>query len=180
MGNKTTVFVIGAGAGVDLNMPLGNELTAKIARALRVTKEAKFGGLKFTGDALIRDALTTQITQVEKHRDMGDYLKACEKIVRAMPLVESIDNFIDLRKDEPKIVRCAKLGPLLHGERRSDSKQQWKALVQSCHLNSQGRPQSDIKGRSRSGLFFAELFLRTSKLPVLYGSKPSNPSVDCD
>ena len=104
-----TVFVIGAGANVEIGMPSGNELKAKIAEILNFTR--KNDG-SFNGDKIVLGALNLQSREQYEAFNLttnDDLLKAAINTSNAMALSGSIDNFIESRKNEPGIVFCGKL-----------------------------------------------------------------------
>ncbi len=104
---RNIVFVIGAGASKEANLPTGLELKDKISKLLDIRFE---GYQKKSGDHVIYDALRLH---VEKSNEAGgnifSYLQEAEHISEALPLAISIDNFIDAHKDNEKIAFCGKL-----------------------------------------------------------------------
>ena len=102
--SERTVFIIGAGASKEANLPTGDELMAEIADLLdfRFRDSGKLEG----GDHDIWAALK---------RHAGDesayeyYLPQALHIGHAMPLANSIDSFVDQHRDNEKIALCAKL-----------------------------------------------------------------------
>ena len=110
-----TLFVVGAGASCEVNLPMGAELKDIIAK-LNIRFE---GGQQATGD--------NQIGQSLRHCGRQDaqfasYLTASRQIAAAMPLALSIDNFIDAHKHNQHIELCGKLAivkSILEAERKS-------------------------------------------------------------
>jgi hypothetical protein len=99
MFDKPTVLVIGAGAGFDIEMPLGDSLAGKIAAA------ADFyiadGGYK-RGDVRIATAL----------QQMGDwerFLTAGRMIASGIQYSKSIDNYVHTHSDKADVKTVAKL-----------------------------------------------------------------------
>jgi hypothetical protein len=115
-----TVFVIGAGASEEANLPTGSELKSRIAQLLNIRFD--FGELK-SGDPIIYYALQ-KFLQAYRGPDMdiNSYLQEAWKICDALPLAISIDNFIDAHKDNEKIALCGKLAivrSILDAEKKS-------------------------------------------------------------
>ncbi len=96
---KQFVFVLGAGASVDLKLPMGAELTGHIKDALNYDSD----GFNVTGgDLILRRAL------VSSEQAHPDWYSASRLISSAMPLAPSIDNFVDVHKDDKDVAFCAK------------------------------------------------------------------------
>ncbi|MBL8340573.1 MAG: hypothetical protein JNL30_03810 [Rubrivivax sp.] len=116
-----TVFVLGAGASKEANLPLGSELKAKIASALDIRFE--HGSQKVSGDDEITTALRLAAqSATPPSRDINPYLAAAWRIRDAMPQAISIDNFVDSHADDPRIAFCGKLAivkTILDAERSS-------------------------------------------------------------
>lgn len=119
-----TVFVVGAGASKEVDLPVGRELTKAIALALSFRVER--GQLQRGGDGSILAALQKLASQeqVMDQRDhpMNAYLRAAWRIRDAMPQSLSIDNFIDSHRDEQHVALCGKLAivqTILQAERAS-------------------------------------------------------------
>jgi hypothetical protein len=95
------VFVIGAGASVDVGFPDGKGLTKKIANAI--------GFQNGSGD----DDLRNCVGLFQKAPDAGDgggsYIDACARIASGMAQAESIDYFLHENRGDKKLERCAKL-----------------------------------------------------------------------
>ena len=119
-----TVFVVGAGASKEVDLPVGRELTKAIALALSFRVE--HGQLQRGGDGTILDVLRrlADREQVLDKRDhpLNAYLHAAWRIRDAMPQSLSIDNFIDSHQDERHVALCGKLAivqTILQAERAS-------------------------------------------------------------
>lgn len=126
MFRRPTLFVIGAGAGFDLNMPLGGPLSAKIADSLqfRFDEERFFRPLKIRkimhGEGKIRDALS--IVSEDDEETLKAYIEAAKTIGDAVQNMRSIDNFVLAHSHDEKISRCAKIAivyRILQAERDS-------------------------------------------------------------
>lgn len=123
MGNaiRQTVFILGAGASKEVDLPLGLELKGEIADALDISFEDD--DRLTSGDRTIVQALR-RIAELESPHSnrFNTYLKAAWRIRDAMPLANSIDSFLDSHVDEPCISICGKLGiarTILSAERNS-------------------------------------------------------------
>ncbi|GHV06484.1 hypothetical protein FACS189485_15100 [Spirochaetia bacterium] len=107
-----TVFVIGAGAGVDIGMPTGQELKDSIIDILKV--ENYHSKNTIVDDAL--GILSTQSLSYNKDDEIakcttndGKLRYAANIISSGLPLEISIDNFLDKHQDNEYIVYCGKL-----------------------------------------------------------------------
>ena len=109
---KKTVFVVGAGASQEVDLPTSAELKTAIARYLDI----RFDRIQqSSGDHIIAEAL--RITS-----DINQCLPACHKIRDALPQAMSIDNFIDAHQENEKVKLCGKLAivrSILEAERIS-------------------------------------------------------------
>lgn len=102
MFQQRTVFVVGAGASCELQMPSGGQLANIIAAGAKVGF-GHFDG-KATGDAGLRAAL-------QRNYDGGainDRLPAMRDIADGIYLAESIDNYIERHQDTPFVAEMGK------------------------------------------------------------------------
>jgi len=110
-----TVFVIGAGANVEIGMPGGNELKKEIAERLNFEFIRRGDVDK---DRTIFDALV----KISRN-DIDQVFGLASTVKEAMPFAISIDNFIDAHRNEPLIALCGKLAivkSILTAEKESD------------------------------------------------------------
>jgi hypothetical protein len=159
-----TVFVLGAGASREANLPVGDELKVNIATLLDL--DVQFGSDVKSGDLAIFEAIRS--TAVGKN--YGHLIVAARAISDAMPLAPSIDNFLDSHRDDPNITLAGKLGivrAILMAEKESliwdDWRHRsrdfdfrrlngtwfnrlWQVLFENCRL-------SDVEFRLRSVAF---------------------------
>jgi hypothetical protein len=106
---QKTVFVLGAGASKELNLPTGDELKHSIAKELNI--QFAGGYSQINGSHSIVKAFQIHLSQSgADQRDINLYLAACRKISGAMPQAISIDNFIDAHGDDPLVEVSGKLG----------------------------------------------------------------------
>lgn len=103
-----TVFVVGAGASKEANLPVGSELKKSIAKALDIRFEHGFRMI--SGDDVILEALRAAAAGGDSpSRDVNPFLHAGWHIRDAMPQAISIDNFIDAHSDDKRLELCGKL-----------------------------------------------------------------------
>ena len=125
MSNKKTLYIVGAGASSEANLPTGYELKEKIASLLDIRFER--GYTQISGDSYIYNALQIYVEKLEIQKKEIDlylqaYLHAARHIRDAMPQAISIDSFIDTHNDDKKIELCGKLAivrSILNAERNS-------------------------------------------------------------
>lgn len=105
--DSKTVFIIGAGASKEANLPTGNELKESISSLLDI----RFDPIQQkSGDYLITNALRALVRQPDgRNGDINPYLHEAWHIRDAMPQAISIDNFIDCQRGNEKIATCGKL-----------------------------------------------------------------------
>jgi len=133
MFQSKTLFIVGAGASKEAELPTGNELTASIADKVDI-KFRNFNE-QFSGEIEISDALRAHVQGVDgQPADINPHLGACWHIRDAMPQASSIDSFIDNQGDD-KIELCGKLAivrSILEAERNSllfvDEREAYPAL----------------------------------------------------
>lgn len=125
MSNKKTLYIVGAGASSEANLPTGYELKEKIASLLDI--QLDYSDTQLRGDRYIYNALQIYVEQSEIHEKDIDlylqaYLRAAWRIRDAMPQAISIDSFIDTHNDDKKIELCGKLAivrSIMDAERKS-------------------------------------------------------------
>jgi hypothetical protein len=111
MFEKHTLLVLGAGASVDLGLPLGSKLILEIARLLDFR-------LPDRGD--LADALAAQA--LGDRNEISNLRRAAVRIADGAPFVSSIDTFLDMHQDDERMVRCGKIAivyAILASERKS-------------------------------------------------------------
>lgn len=114
-----TVFVIGAGASKEVDLPTGYELKGIISKLLDI----RFDHKQISGDYVITDSLRELVKDPSgKRGDINPYLHEAWHIRDALPLAISIDNFIDTQRKNEKIALCGKLAiarSILEAEKKS-------------------------------------------------------------
>jgi len=101
--NKKNIFVIGAGASKEANLPVGDELKKIIANLLNFSIKA-FNELG-SGDPQIFATLE----RISQDKDINTYIQQAHHIRDALPLAISIDNFIDSQRGNDRLAICSKL-----------------------------------------------------------------------
>ncbi len=119
--DQKTVFVVGAGASFELGLPLGNDLTSKIAARLEGLPEDL--GLNSQPSDLARCLLSTSSPHKNSETRYRFFLKGARKIIKAMALASSIDDYLHKHQEDLAIQTCGKLAiveQILESERGSE------------------------------------------------------------
>lgn len=112
---QNTVFVIGAGAGHDIDMPLGHDLKEKISETFRVLHNPSSSNISFSED----------INQLFRafHSQLGHKISGIfPRIIAGLASTSSIDNYIHSQVGDKEIEICSKLAianSILNSERQS-------------------------------------------------------------
>lgn len=101
-----TVLVLGAGSSCEVSLPSGDKLKGEISQLLRYSIDdfRRVAGL----DAEIHRAYNT-LSREGAYQSINPYLQASRKIIGGLPLVFSIDNFLDIRRGDKDVEICGKL-----------------------------------------------------------------------
>jgi hypothetical protein len=113
-----TVFVIGAGAGVDVGMPLGDRLSQIIGEKLRIKVEE--GNRQTSGDKLIMEVIRRHAR--DNQQDPNLYRRAAFSVAEGIAYSRSIDSYLHGHKDNKPLQFCGKLAitqTILEQENRS-------------------------------------------------------------
>ncbi|WP_156447242.1 hypothetical protein [Bradyrhizobium yuanmingense] len=116
MFNRKTLFIIGAGAGVDVNLPVGTKLALDIQQRAKVNI-SHFGALAEHGT--FDYELATGFFQ---GGGAAKYLAAFELIHKGILLANSIDDFLNIHEGTPEVVEVGKaaiIRSILDAERNS-------------------------------------------------------------
>lgn len=105
MFKEPTVFVLGAGAGVDIGMPTGAALIEQLISKLDFNFQ--HGELK-QGDDEIANAL--RIAAARKQISMNELMRASHAIAQGVSYVRSIDSYIHTHRHDEAIKICGKIG----------------------------------------------------------------------
>lgn len=103
--NDTAVYVIGAGASAEFNLPTGDGLKRQIAQELgsaHVEYATWAGPERALGNALAKAAGSLNVS-------LGAMQEAVSLIARAMLQVESIDNFLHMHRGDKAVEIAGKL-----------------------------------------------------------------------
>ena len=117
--SKKTVFIVGAGASNEVNLPTGNELKKIIALLLNIRFD-EWGDQLLSGDKRLTLALKSYANSIGEtiHAILPDAWHICE----ALPQAISIDHLIDSQRDNERVAICGKLAiirSILQAERGS-------------------------------------------------------------
>jgi hypothetical protein len=106
MFQSNTVFVVGAGASAEAEMPLGTALTAEIAKLLSF--EIEFGHDLKRGDHVVYQAIRRL---VQDHGwGANQFIGSGRSVAEAMDLALSIDTFLESHGHNREFVKLGKLG----------------------------------------------------------------------
>jgi hypothetical protein len=104
MFKEKTTFIIGAGSGVDIDMPTGKMLIEQIASHLQFRSD---GGRMTQGNGDIRQAISRAST---RHKiDTNSLISAAHAIVNGAHHMGSIDSYIHAHSDDECIKICGKI-----------------------------------------------------------------------
>jgi hypothetical protein len=105
--NQKTVFVLGAGASVEVGLPTGPELTQRIAAMLDFRWELN---QRVHGDELIAEALQHRSSaRSEGQWDITNEVNAARRIAGAMAEALSIDNYMEAHSHDSNVMLVGKL-----------------------------------------------------------------------
>jgi hypothetical protein len=122
-----TVFVLGAGASAEINMPVGSAPKDQIARLLGFTWD-RYGQIS-DGDPVIEEAIAIYVNgqasaanNVSNRPQRAPYFSASRKASDALQYANSIDEYMHTQQDDQALQVCGKLAivrSILEAERRS-------------------------------------------------------------
>lgn len=108
MFKSRTVFVIGAGAGCDFNMPTGERLATDVAKRLNI--RFKEFSREHTGDKAVVNALLLHTQNNGQRGNINPYLQeGALPIYSGVQLSNSIDTFMEIHSDSERVQLCGKL-----------------------------------------------------------------------
>ena len=116
--SKKTVYVIGAGASAEFELPTGNDLKTMISSFLTIEQD-DIGRISNV-DKILYPAM--ELHAREKGEPLGRYIQDANLISKALPLAISIDHFIHAHREKEEIAFCGKLAiarSILQAEKRS-------------------------------------------------------------
>ena len=115
-----TLFIIGAGASCEADLPTGNALKKPIAESLNIRFRMGSLNLQVSGDQLIATTLASHARNIGE--DYNNLIYEAWRIRDALPLAISIDNFLDAHAGNHSLELCGKLAiarAILDAERKS-------------------------------------------------------------
>ncbi|BCG79911.1 hypothetical protein [Mesorhizobium sp. 113-3-3] len=123
MFTQKTLMILGAGASKEAHLPTGDELKTRISNVLRVQDNKDFYRTKSVSNDLIMEALRhASQTATDSKVAMKLYTDAAAHISRAIPLIRSIDEFLNSHNESKETELVGKLAivhQILDAERRS-------------------------------------------------------------
>ncbi|MEH2590276.1 hypothetical protein [Bradyrhizobium sp. AZCC 1721] len=102
MFNRKTLFIMGAGAGADVNMPVGTKLALDIHNLTKVTLSHGY---------VERGTFDEEFTRTFFERGKGNaqsYLDAFDLIHKGIFFANSIDDFLNIHEGSPEVVEVGK------------------------------------------------------------------------
>lgn len=116
-----TVFVLGAGASAEVELPVGTQLKEEISTLLDIRFERL--SRRVSGDELLFAAFDKALRKgLFQGSSINDVLGVARQIAGALSLAISIDNYIDAHRDNKLVDVCGKMAivrAILAAERRS-------------------------------------------------------------
>lgn len=119
MFERSTVFIVGAGASKEVNLPVGSDLTGTIAS--KVDIPFRDGWKQSSGDRKIAEAVRMHI-ESQGERDPNPYFQAGRGIAVGMHQAISIHNYLHAHALDDQVTFVGKLGiaaSILEAERAS-------------------------------------------------------------
>jgi hypothetical protein len=119
MFKSKVLFIIGAGASCEANLPSGFQLKNKIGEKLNLHSDFGSCALRKGGD---RDIFGALVKHSQGDEELIKYLRAGKQYFGAMHQAISIDNYLDAHQIDKYTIFCGKLGiakTILEAERTS-------------------------------------------------------------
>jgi hypothetical protein len=116
MFKSKTLFIVGAGASKEVNIPIGAELAQKIARLAHF--EIEYGHFQ-KGD---RRFFSCLLKAFGNNSNLNEYLPAARQISKGLCLANSIDDYINTHQNDKKISLLGKAAivyTILEAEKKS-------------------------------------------------------------
>jgi hypothetical protein len=107
MYKRKTLFVVGAGASREANLPDGRRLREMLISSLDIRGD---GFEPISGNLRIFGALSHHAQTQAPRANVNEYLHACWRIRDALPQAFSIDHLLDAHQHDNRIELCGKLG----------------------------------------------------------------------
>lgn len=118
-----TLFVVGAGASGEVDMPIGRGFATRIANKVNYIVPVEPGSQH---RCEIMPILNVLRGREGNGRNLDPQIRACQAVSRSMPLSTSIDDFPESRRDDQLIQKIGKIGIVStildaeHGSRLND------------------------------------------------------------
>lgn len=108
---SSTVFVIGAGSGYDISMPLGADLLKMIGSQtnFKITHGQIHEDPQALTYAMFYGEVPGSISRVQLRSDIKETFDANKRIGKALRLIGSIDDYVNLHHSDAVLVRAAKI-----------------------------------------------------------------------
>lgn len=156
MFKKKTVFIVGAGASAELDLPVGNALAKRISAKMDIRFEHGFQPIG-DGDLELFDQITSQ-----RQKYANEFQESAWLVRDGILLSRSIDDFLDLHRNDPRvalygkaaIVQCileaergSKLyfNPNIHSDKLSPAKVSDTWLVKFMQMLTPSIPREDVR-----------------------------------
>jgi len=108
MSHKEIMFVVGAGASQEVEIPTGDDIKDNISTILDF--QYRKGPNLTSGDKVVYGSMIKHLNSENRFAEkIGDYIEASRLIRDAMPQASSIDNFIDQHRGNAILELCGKL-----------------------------------------------------------------------
>lgn len=108
MFKSKTLFILGAGASAEVNLPIGRKLTELISQKLNI--HVDLGSTVQSGDYQIYNTIRRAVNEEPEKWQGNQFLASARHISEAMNMALSIDTFIDSFAADPERVLLSKLG----------------------------------------------------------------------
>lgn len=99
MFNSRVLFVVGAGASKEVNLPTGNELKTIISHMVNFKLDTWSSNLEL-GDKDLFNAIRHKVQNDFVNLDYRQFASIGREMAYAMPLAPSIDNYLDAHRDK--------------------------------------------------------------------------------
>lgn len=114
-----TVFVVGAGASAELDLPVGSILAERISKLMRFEFDNLWGKPQVADEIILR---AWQVHFENVPQRLNKHLEAARRISDGVLLAQSIDNFLDIHAEDKEAIFCGKSAiarAIIEAERKS-------------------------------------------------------------
>jgi hypothetical protein len=103
-----TVFIVGAGASAEVNLPLGDRLTTTVRNLLNFHWDD--ANRMIGGDHQVMAGIRAHVAaSLARGEELNECINAARRISGGMPLAASIDNYLDAHRADRRTELCGKL-----------------------------------------------------------------------